>query len=439
MMQTDVQWYIAREGKQHGPVSDAEMRKLVELGHLRASDLVWRQGFPDWKPAVAVFPQPAPAHAVAPAPAPVQPTQTPQPQHSQSFSPAGTPHSGRLDVPTADPATAGARPMAADRQAEARRATQQAAQSAQQAKSAKPSLQDFETDEPVRGGRGKMLAAVAAVMAMLAAGAWFVMGPKGGTGGKVGDASSRPATSSSAAQTGASSAVAPAAAPVLPVSAANPTLDERLQKIPTWQLLKRDYSDWYEAQLKQATELAAQGKTEGEIDKHLVGEIVKLRRQYSKDALSVPAERLKIMATAFHVNLKALEAEGIAACYAFISRGETVGAVVELMHNPDAAKNASINTQLTSIFDSIAIGRKTPVTHDAPQKPDYDILAAELGKIGWTQGDMQLFANPKNLASASPSKVCSMVQEWFRAHLAISDAGVQERLLFETLKPVVGG
>ncbi len=67
------------------------------------------------------------------------------------------------------------------------------------------------------------------------------------------------------------------------------------------------------------------------------------------------------------------------------------------------------------------------------------MLAAELGKLGWTQGDMQLFADPKSLATAPPSRVCSMVQDWFKAHLAVSDAGVQERLLFETLKPVVGG
>jgi hypothetical protein len=32
-----------------------------------------------------------------------------------------------------------------------------------------------------------------------------------------------------------------------------------------------------------------------------------------------------------------------------------------------------------------------------------------------------------------------MLQDWFSAHLAITDPAVQERLLFETLKPVVSG
>src|SRR5690606_19820090 len=65
-----IEWYIARDGKQYGPLTDLEMRKFVELGHLRPSDLVWRYGFPDWRPALAVFPpQPRPQPAPPPQPA----------------------------------------------------------------------------------------------------------------------------------------------------------------------------------------------------------------------------------------------------------------------------------------------------------------------------------------------------------------------------------
>jgi hypothetical protein len=32
-----------------------------------------------------------------------------------------------------------------------------------------------------------------------------------------------------------------------------------------------------------------------------------------------------------------------------------------------------------------------------------------------------------------------MVRDWFSAHLAVKDAGARERLLFETLRPVVAG
>src|SRR5690348_2369365 len=68
IVQPEAQWFIARDGTQHGPLSDAEMKKLVELSYLRPTDLIWRQGFPDWRPALAVFPRPqsAPAEASAP-------------------------------------------------------------------------------------------------------------------------------------------------------------------------------------------------------------------------------------------------------------------------------------------------------------------------------------------------------------------------------------
>lgn len=48
------EWYLAREGQQYGPVTEAELTKLVELGHLKDGDLVWRTGFADWQPLATV-------------------------------------------------------------------------------------------------------------------------------------------------------------------------------------------------------------------------------------------------------------------------------------------------------------------------------------------------------------------------------------------------
>jgi GYF domain 2 len=52
----NIEWYLAREGQQYGPVSEAELEKILELGHLREQDLVWRAGFAEWRPAKDVFP-----------------------------------------------------------------------------------------------------------------------------------------------------------------------------------------------------------------------------------------------------------------------------------------------------------------------------------------------------------------------------------------------
>jgi len=55
------QWYLARDGQQFGPLSDTELAKFIELGHLQPTDLLWREGFPDWRPAMVVFPPRKPA------------------------------------------------------------------------------------------------------------------------------------------------------------------------------------------------------------------------------------------------------------------------------------------------------------------------------------------------------------------------------------------
>ncbi len=44
-------WYLARDGQQFGPLSDVELKKFNELGYLQSTDLVWRKGFADWRPA----------------------------------------------------------------------------------------------------------------------------------------------------------------------------------------------------------------------------------------------------------------------------------------------------------------------------------------------------------------------------------------------------
>ena len=64
------QWYSARDGKQTGPMTDAEINAIARLGYFRDKDLVWRAGFADWQPALMVFP---PQPVVLPPPVPVEP------------------------------------------------------------------------------------------------------------------------------------------------------------------------------------------------------------------------------------------------------------------------------------------------------------------------------------------------------------------------------
>ena len=48
------QWFYGRDGAQHGPVPEEELRRLATAGDLRPHDLVWTTGMPQWQPAQQV-------------------------------------------------------------------------------------------------------------------------------------------------------------------------------------------------------------------------------------------------------------------------------------------------------------------------------------------------------------------------------------------------
>lgn len=69
------QWFYAQGDQQLGPISDAEIKRLVADGTVRPQDEVWCEGMPDWKPAGEVrelfrerplMPPPPPARGAAP-------------------------------------------------------------------------------------------------------------------------------------------------------------------------------------------------------------------------------------------------------------------------------------------------------------------------------------------------------------------------------------
>lgn len=83
-------WYYARNGQRMGPVEEAEILRLAQTGQLAGTDLVWKTGLPDWRPAgqmpelASYFfrpaappppPPPAPAAAYSPYAPPAAPLQ----------------------------------------------------------------------------------------------------------------------------------------------------------------------------------------------------------------------------------------------------------------------------------------------------------------------------------------------------------------------------
>jgi hypothetical protein len=47
-------WYYAQNGRQHGPVSEQQVRQMAASGQLQPEDLVWYEGLADWVAAAAV-------------------------------------------------------------------------------------------------------------------------------------------------------------------------------------------------------------------------------------------------------------------------------------------------------------------------------------------------------------------------------------------------
>lgn len=45
------QWFYRRAGAEHGPVSSGKIRRMVARGELESTDLLWKKGMEEWRPA----------------------------------------------------------------------------------------------------------------------------------------------------------------------------------------------------------------------------------------------------------------------------------------------------------------------------------------------------------------------------------------------------
>jgi GYF domain 2 len=410
--QPDIQWYIARDGKQHGPLSDVEMRTFVSQGHLKPTDLIWRPGFSDWRPAPAVFPFPSPEAAPGPT-APRGPMTRPGggpstgPGHAQQNPSQGRP------APTPAPAS------------EVRSFEPDRIRAAQGGDDSRPS------------GMKRALGVALLLLLLAGGGVWYYLQSEPGQQTSVATIKAPDGSASRSAAPDQTAALMPSDGSPGAMNAGMQELDAKFQQTPMWNVVKREFPDWYSEQLKEAAKLSADNQPQLAVTKHLAEALVQLRRKHADDALAASTPKLKEVANAFLANLKSLSEKSVTACYGFISQGETAPVVLELLQSPD--QSTSIQTQIAAIFEAIADGRKTPTTHERAVKSDYEVLVQQLSKLGWQEKDLKTFSNPTALSREPPERVCKMVQDWFVAHLSVPDQATQERLLVETLKPVVSG
>lgn len=433
----ELQWYIARDGKQHGPLTDIEMRTFVAHNYLRQTDLIWRPGMPEWQPAPVVFP------AVFQPPAPVAPAaaSTPQPPLTQpQAAPAHQAVSQATDFEGASDALSSGRPSLFKRAAIAAAMVSIVGGSAfAVAKYREPLLKLVSGGAtlPVKTEAKSDDAPKAAANPEAPANTAAALPSPAVAQSPGGDAPVAAALEPPQGTQVATAAPIIASTPPPPPSIEGSALDARLQKIPVWTVIKKDYPDWYTGNVATADKMIADKKPDSEVASHLAQGLVTLRRQNSEKALAASPDKLRKIAAAFVDHLRLLREESVTSCFGYISKGETSPAVIQALQSPESA--TVFNSLFGAILEAAEDGAKTQSKHDAAAKSDYDLLIKELNKIGWKENDLQVFSNPKLLAQQEPAQVCKMVQEWFVAHLAIGDKAAQNRLLYETLKPVVSG
>jgi hypothetical protein len=235
----------------------------------------------------------------------------------------------------------------------------------------------------------------------------------------------------------ASVTAAPAKSPLVGFAPTTEATDTALQAAPLWQTLKREFPEWYTERVREASALARDQKPDAQIADQMMSQIMALRRKHAGDALSATSAKLKGIATAFADNLVRLRGGSAEACHGFITAGETHPAYLKMLGDP--THTGALQTQLTSVFEAVAEGRKVPRVYPQPKQVDYNTVVALLEKRGWSSADMRLFSDSGAFAKTEPEKMCKMVIDWFQSQLEITDGESQMRLISDALKPVIAG
>ncbi len=476
---SEIVWYIAREGEQHGPLSDTEMKLFVANGHLKPTDLVWNPEMTDWQTAASVFPPPAP-----PPPPAAPKVTTPaaqggynQPEQHDHLTAQGRTTGTTFQVgpgsSAAAPNTQATPPPAADHTSSMRPDPSLTAGAGTAAHQPAPvegyEVEDADDEQPRRRGRIGLLVGTVAVAAAVAGGGVVAFQNKDAILSYMNEPSEEASTPVIKADTNTKTAALEKSAPpkaqapeepetggapepgitvtvpktqpvtpgtATPDSVPLDTIDGNLQKSQLWRVIKEEFPDWYNERVQEISQLSNTA-SETDLSKHLINKLVALRREHANDALSSSTKHLQSIAGAFLANLKSLAGHSTDACYTFVSKGETSPAVISLFPKP--VYGDAIEGQIAAVFRAVADGRKTPVKRQRAGKSDYEVLYSELTKIGWTKAEIGLFSNPQAMANAPREQVCKLVQDWFVAHIAVNDEQVQQRLLVETLRPIVAG
>jgi Interferon-induced transmembrane protein/GYF domain 2 len=84
-----MKWYYSKNGTQLGPISEADIRGKIASGEVASSDLIWKEGMPDWQPAASV--KELAVSVVSPGPSSTPPTLVASPYSTPTYPVHGGP------------------------------------------------------------------------------------------------------------------------------------------------------------------------------------------------------------------------------------------------------------------------------------------------------------------------------------------------------------
>ena len=209
-------------------------------------------------------------------------------------------------------------------------------------------------------------------------------------------------------------------------------LDQRLSSSMLWTTLKLEFPEWYGARLDDMPESEARKATHRDMTNRHLTKLSALRRSNAEHALAAP-DQFKPIAAVYLWEPAAARRE---VARSLLRRHSTrrVERTCALSHKP------SIEPVRNAVRDDPAsrlVGANAPIAISKPRQSDYERLTKQLRSFGWKQSDLEIMSSPAKLNRAPPKKVCKLIREWFQAHLALDDTAMQNRLLKESLKPII--
>jgi hypothetical protein len=396
-------WFISRAGQQHGPITDDEFRKFVELGHLKADDLVWSEGATDWKPGAsfldhgkthaATAPAPAVAHAVQGAPV-NEDELTPM---RRSWVNGGTIFLGLIVLVIVGVAIA------------------------------EPGSVPYRVAGAINGAVfGAIAGAIAALLQYLI--------KKKLTAAPVGVAVALGFNVGQAAESSINLVgglfYEQRARPVV----TKEIISRMLDSVPVYQALKRADPQSYSDFRSEVAKRVANGASASEIEKYAETYTASFRRTNAAAALAAPPSTLTTLMKTLGDIVDYLHTRDETLCAEYALQALGSQRIRSLAREPDFS--ALIQRHAAAVFDAIGDGLRHKRAYEPLTETDIQLAIQGVQMRGWTDQMRAALAEPSQLGMLPPGLVCRIQREWL-ATLASLPEPTRTRWYREMLAPML--